>query len=88
MRLSADQQRLLLAIARGQSLKSHRDVEGRKVYRLHALDGSSERVARSVVTALAELGLVNSNQKFPAATYWLTEKGQTLATELQRRAAH
>jgi hypothetical protein len=71
-------QRLLLAIAHGHTLKSHRDVDGCKVYQLHALDGSAETVEWALVEALQEQGLIASNQKFPAATYWLTEKGNAI----------
>ena len=78
MPLTPDQQRLLTAIGHGHFLKSHRDVDGHKVYQLHALDGSSETLAWEIVETLQEEGLIASNQKFPAATFWLTEKGQTL----------
>lgn len=80
MPVPPDQHRLLSAIAHGQFLKSHRDVDGHKAYQLHALDGSMETVAWEMVEALQEQGLIASNQKFPAATYWLTDKGQALLT--------
>lgn len=69
--------RVLRAMAFGQTLKDHRDLEGSKVFRLHALDGSAAPVAAGVVTALVEQGLVDSNKKFPAASYWLTEAGRS-----------
>ena len=78
MPLTPDQQRLLTAIAHGRVLKSHRDVDGHKFYQLHALDDSVETIAWEIVETLQEQGLIASNQKFPAATFWLTEKGQTL----------
>lgn len=76
MRLSQTQQYALLALASGHFLKSHRDVDGRKVYRLHALDGTHQPLRRATVEALSERGLIDSNKKFPAATYWLTEAGK------------
>lgn len=76
MPLSDTQQHLLLAMASGHFLKSHRDIEGHKAYRLHALDGSSRPVRRATVEALVERGLIDSNKKFPASTYWLTETGR------------
>lgn len=69
-------QRLLLAIAQGHFLKSHRDVDGHKVYQLHALDGSLATVVWEVVETLQAQGLIASNQKFPVATFWLTEAGK------------
>jgi len=83
MRLSRTQHHLLLAIAAGRFLKSHRDIEGRKVFRLHALDGSSQTVRRATVEALGQRGLIDSNKKFPAATYWLTEAGQKVVSGRQ-----
>lgn len=84
MRLSPAQQRVLLAMAEGHTLKSHRFLDGRKIYRLHHLDGStSETVWRTTVEALWQRGLVDSNKKFPAATYLLTEQGRRLAAELK-----
>jgi hypothetical protein len=67
---------LLQAIANGLTLKSHRDLEGHKEYRLHALDGQSAPVAWEDVAALQSAGLIDSNKKFPAATYWLTNTGR------------
>ena len=68
---------LLQAIANGLTLKSHRDLEGRKEYRLHTPAGQSTRVAWDDVATLRSAGLIDSNQKFPSATYWLTEAGRT-----------
>jgi hypothetical protein len=69
---------LLSAIAAGQRLKDHRDIEGHKTYVLHRADDTSEPVDPADVEELVELGLISSNKKFPAATYWLTEKGEKL----------
>jgi hypothetical protein len=76
MPLTTAQADLLQAIAHGQMLKSHRDLEGRKEYRLHALDGQAAPVAWEDVEALQAAGLIDSNKKFPSATYWLTDTGR------------
>ncbi|CAG0931989.1 hypothetical protein TFLX_02399 [Thermoflexales bacterium] len=76
MQLTPAQVELLQAIARGLTLKSHRDLEGNKEYRLHALDGRAASVAWEVVEELQTAGLIDSNKKFPAATYWLTTAGR------------
>ena len=76
MPLTPAQVELLQAIAHGLTLKSHRDLEGRKEYRLHALDGHATLVTWKDVEALHSAGLIDSNKKFPSATYWLTEAGQ------------
>jgi uncharacterized protein YjhX (UPF0386 family) len=85
MKLSDSQTRLLLAIAKGQSLKVHRDLEGGKVYKLHSLDGEAVEVAAADVEALSALNLIDSNKKFPVATFWLTEKGKAIIAELRGR---
>jgi len=82
MKLSASQQHLLLAIARGHFLKAHRDLEGNKTYKLHPLQGESYTVSGDDVQHLCDLGLLDSNKKFPAATFWLTEKGKALISQL------
>ena len=76
MQLPPAQVELLQAIANGLTLKSHRDLEGHKEYRLRALDGRSTVVAWENVEALQSAGLIDSNKKFPAATYWLTNAGR------------
>jgi hypothetical protein len=69
---------LLRALTRGLRLKDHRDLEGHKGYVLHQLDEAGEPVSSSDVEALVGAGLISSNKKFPAATYWLTEAGNSL----------
>jgi uncharacterized protein YjhX (UPF0386 family) len=75
MKLSKPQQKLLQALAAGATLKSHRYLDGRKVAQLHPLDGPAETVRWSTVQTLIDRGLIDSNKKFPAATYLLTEQG-------------
>jgi hypothetical protein len=74
--ISSPEQRVLEAMAGGWTLKAHRYLDGRKEYQLHPLQGPSENVAPEVVAALVDEGLIDSNKKFPAATFWLTDLGR------------
>jgi hypothetical protein len=76
MDLTDQQLDILYALAHGHTLKVHRDIDGGKVYRLHNLDGDSQPIERAVADDLIERGLLGSNQKFPAATFWLTPAGR------------
>ena len=76
MRLTLEQRNLLGAIASGSTLKVHRYLDGTKEYRLHTLDRAAELIERRVADELLEQGLIDSNKKFPAATFWLTEAGR------------
>lgn len=78
-RLRASSIALLRELAHGATLKAHRDLDGDKQHKLHRLDGSEQRVEESTVHALQRRGLIESNKKFPAATYLLTEKGKSMA---------
>jgi hypothetical protein len=92
-RLSAEEKRILAAMLEGSQLKSHRYLDGEKTYRLHPLNedtnqGDGQSVALSIpvsstaVESLRERGLIESNMKFPAATYLLTPKGERKAASL------
>ncbi len=81
MKLSTAQRQLLQALAEGQTLKSHRDLEGQKEYRLHTAAGHSDLIPWEVVESLQDQRLIDSNKKFPASTYWLTEAGRAQLTE-------
>jgi hypothetical protein len=84
IRLKAEHRRLLRALAAGHTLKAHRDLEGRKEFRLHFSDDRpSEPVERQYPEELVEAGLLDSNKKFPAATFWLTERGRAVVAELE-----
>ncbi len=87
MKLSKIQARVLLALADGCALKSHRYLDGRKVYQLHPLDRPGETVRQATVACLVRHRLIDSNKKFPAATYWLTAQGRELATTLHSASA-
>ena len=86
MKLARAQADLLRALITGSTLKSHRYLDGRKVYKLHPLEGPPEFVERSTVDFLKEHRFIDSNKKFPAATYLLTEKGKNLALSLVKPA--
>lgn len=84
--LSPPQKNLLLAVLAGAALKSHRDLDGGKEYRLHPLNGVAVNVSGQVVRSLEARGLLLSNQKFPAATLILSQIGRRLAQEEQSAA--
>ena len=83
MRLSKIHRYILKSIHQGCTLKSHRYLDGTKIYQLHPLEGNAETVNRAAVDYLKEHHLIDSNKKFPAATYLLTAKGQRVVEELQ-----
>lgn len=82
MKLSKAQEDVLRALIQGCTLKSHRYLDGTKVYRLHPLDGPSQTVQRPTIDALRGHGLIHGNHKFPAATYLLTDQGREVAAAL------
>jgi uncharacterized protein YjhX (UPF0386 family) len=83
MKLSKAEQHLLQALAQGATLKAHRTMDGAKVHKLHLLGVESPVViTEATVTSLKGQGLIESNMKFPAATYLLTDKGVQVATGL------
>lgn len=87
MPLSPAEKRVLRALVTGATLKSHRYLDGRKEYRLHPLSGEAARaVSWETVDHLREQALIDSNKKFPAATYLLTARGKALAEALLAEA--
>lgn len=85
--LTKTQKKVLRALINGWTLKSHRYLDGRKEYQLHPLDGPAQPVNRLTVEILKTRRLVGSNQKFPAATFLLTEKGKRVAAKLDEAPA-
>lgn len=76
MRLSDAQRALLVALQAGDRLQVHRTIDGAKLYRLHTYSGNAaEAVAPSLVDSLVRAGLIESNMKFPTATFLLTDRG-------------
>ncbi|MEW5961299.1 MAG: hypothetical protein AB1801_26555 [Chloroflexota bacterium] len=84
MRLSPAERQILRALIEGCTLKAHRYLDGQKVYQLHPLDGPPTPIDKAVVDSLKRRQLIDSNKKFPAATYLLTGPGQELAVALAR----
>ena len=78
---TSSQQRLLEALLKGGTLKSHRYLDGRKEFRLHRLGGSSTPVSRHDVFLLEKKGFLLSNHKFPAASLSLTQRGRQAAVD-------
>lgn len=68
-------------------LKSHRDLEGVKICRLYLESGELIVSAESVQT-LRRKRLIETNHKFPAAAYLLTEQGAQLAAEFSAETNH
>ena len=82
VQLNEETREVLRALAGDHWLKSHRYLDGTKLFQLHDLDGQSRKVSRQAVGELLAAGLVSSNQKFPAATFTLTPSGRALAARL------
>ena len=82
MRLTHSERSILVAMSHGVLLRSHRELEGRKMFRLHEANGRKEPAELGDVQRLRAAGLIDSNKKFPVATFWLTDKGKLL---LKRR---
>jgi hypothetical protein len=74
MNLSVAQRELLMAMRDGASLKIHRELDGDKQHLLHPLESETEPVDAALVESLRDLDLIQSNLKFPAADYVLTDK--------------
>jgi hypothetical protein len=83
MHLNQTEKTLLTALLQGSTLKSHRYLDGVKLYHLHPLDSSPvQAVEPALVEQLKAKGLIDSNMKFPAATYLLTQAGAAVAVQL------
>ncbi|MFN3981183.1 MAG: hypothetical protein ACK4SA_12450 [Caldilinea sp.] len=83
MRLKDEQRAILVALQAGDRLKVHRTIDGEKRYLLHRLDESNAiSVDAAVVDSLERDGLIESNMKFPAATFLLTDKGVATAARI------
>ena len=76
MPLSKAHHQILTAMAHDHFLKSHRDINGHKSYQLHPLQGDPQPVAPHLIQHLRDHGYIDSNKKFPVATFWLTNKGK------------
>ena len=75
--LSAEEQQTLVAVHHGDALRSQRDIEGQKRYELRG--DSTVCVSREAVLNLRKKRLVETNHKFPSATFLLTTRGREIA---------
>ena len=83
MRLRREEKEILAALVSGYQLKSHRHLDGQKLYLLHDTATDATRpVHVATVDRLRDLGLIVGNMKFPAATYLLTAEGERVAVSL------
>jgi hypothetical protein len=83
MRLGRQEKEVLRALVSGYQLKSHRYLDGQKIYTLHDTATDATRPVRvTTVDRLRDLGLIVGNMKFPAATYMLTIEGERVAASL------
>ena len=78
-RLSTSDFELIGKLSDGYLLKSHRNIEGQKRYALYSPDGEETERSWRQVQKLLKLKIITTNQKFPAATFLLTNLGQSLA---------
>lgn len=83
MRVSDRQRAILIALQAGDRLKVHRTMDGEKLYLLHRRDESDAIVVDvAIVARLERNGLIESNMKFPVATFLLTDQGVAAAAKL------
>lgn len=83
MRLGREEKDVLRALVSGYTLRSHRYLDGQKLYALHDTATDATRtVAVTTVERLRARGLIVGNMKFPAATYMLTTDGERVAASL------
>lgn len=78
-RLNSADLELISQLSDGFNLKSHRYLDGAKNYKLYSPDGESREIEWKQVQKLLRLKIITTNQKFPAATFLLTNLGQSLA---------
>lgn len=71
----------LISILNGDALRSHRDIDGNKYFYLHSLSGEKVSVNEIVVHLLRKKRLIETNHKFPSATFLLTDSGRRQAEE-------
>lgn len=86
--LSTPEMDVLLTVVAGGSLRSHRDIEGKKHYELTNLSGEKTTVALKIVEKLRRKRLIETNHKFPSATYLLTGFGAQIGEKLHGNPTH
>ena len=78
VRLSEEQQHTLIAVYQGAALRSQRDIEGGKRFELRK-ETDATPVSRSTILDLRTKGLIETNHKFPSATFLLTTAAEATA---------
>ena len=78
-RLRSADKALIKQLSAGWTLKSHRFIDGEKHYKLYGPEGEAHSVEWGQVQRLLRLKVISTNQKFPAATFLLTNQGQAFA---------
>ena len=73
---------VLTCLLHGWSLRSHRDLEGNKRFELRSLSGGTQPVALDTVQKMRNKRLIETNHKFPSATFLLTGHGEKVAQKL------
>lgn len=79
--LTNKQQQIVIAVFQGSALRSQRDIEGGKIYELRGKT-SSQPIPRKIVLDLRKKRLIETNHKFPSATFLLTTDGLKIAAQL------
>jgi len=75
-KLLRQEKNLLRLMTEGSMLRSHRDLDGNKSYQLNAPDGSQSQIKYKFIKKITRKNYISSNQKFPVATFSLTQKGK------------
>jgi len=73
---------LLIALLDGAVLKAHRTLDGEKRHQLYVAGEAARAVDERLVRHLEQKQWIQSNMKFPAATYLLTAQGMVAARSL------
>lgn len=84
-RLNSADYELIGSLNDGFMLKSHRYLNGEKRYTLYSPEGRKRDLSWQQVQKLLDFKIITTNQKFPAATFLLTNLGQSLAKGGQTR---
>ncbi len=84
--LTVEQQSVLVAVFTGAALRSHRDLEGNKRYALHRDEQEVGEIGRKTILSLRDKRLLETNHKFPSATFLLTTRGNKIAAQLSDSA--
>ena len=77
------QRKIIKAMAEGRVLKSRRELDGKKEFIIQNANGQTEVISQNVVNRLRKNRLIDSNKKFPVATFWLTDLGQEVAKKMR-----